>query len=45
MMDSARKISAKDLDFDVQPSNEREFDQVLSALSDMKQALAQSLTM
>ena len=44
MMDAVQKISAQDLDFDVQPANVREFNQVLSALSDMKRALAQSLT-
>lgn len=44
MTEAAEKISEQNLDFTVQPSNVKEFNQVLSALSDMKQALTDSLT-
>ncbi len=44
MTEAAEKISEQDLDFTVQLSNVKEFNQVLSALSDMKQALTDSLT-
>lgn len=44
MMDAARKITEQNLDFDVCPSGIKEFNHVLNAINDMKEALKHSLT-
>lgn len=44
MMDAARKIAEQDLDFNICPSGIKEFNHVLNAITDMKEALKLSLT-
>ena len=44
MMDAAQKIAEQDLDFTVRPSGIKEFNHVLNAITDMKEALKCSLT-